>query len=204
VQDVAVLRTAAVPTLTFGVRIEAAGGRSVRGLGLNVRLQIAAQRRRHGARERKRLRELFGDSEQWARSLNPVPWADASLNVPGFDAATTVELRVACTYDFDVAAAKYLAALEGGEIPLELLFSGTVFFTAPDGRLQTALVPWDRGAPARMPVAVWRDAMRSAFGDTPWLRVQRDVFERLQAERSRRGFATWEQTLDALLTEAAR
>ncbi len=196
------MRTAAVPTLSFQVRIEAADARPVRGLGLNVRLQIAAQRRRYEAQERERLRELFGDAEQWARTLNPVPWAEATLNVPAFDAATTVELRVACSYDFDVVAAKYLAALEGGEIPLELLFSGTLFFTAPDGRLQTALVPWDRDASARMPVAVWRDAMRSAFGDAPWLRVHRDVFARLQAERSRRGFASWEDTLDALLSEA--
>lgn len=191
-----------MPTLSFLIGIEAADGRAVRGLGLNVRLQIAAQRRRYAAPERERLRELFGDSSQWARSLNPVPWTETTLNVQAFEAATTVELRVACTYDFDVTAAKYLAALEAGDIPLELLFSGTLFFTAPDGRLQTALVPWDRDASARVPVAVWRDAMRGAFGDAPWLRVQRDVFERLQAERSRRGFATWEQTLDALLAES--
>lgn len=191
-----------MPTLSFRVQIDAADARPVRGLGLNVRLQIAAQRRRYEAQERERLRELFGEPEQWARSLNPLAWADTTLNVPPFEAATTVELRVACTYDFEVVAAKYLAGLERGDVPLELLFSGTLFFTAPDGRLQTALVPWDREASARMPVAVWRDAMRSAFGDAPWLRVHRDVFARLQAERSRRGFASWEDTLDALLSEA--
>ena len=47
--------------------------------------------------------------------------------VAGFAGETEVDLPVACTYDFEVAAAKYLHALGDGEVPLLLLFSGTVF-----------------------------------------------------------------------------
>lgn len=174
----------------------------MRGLSLNVRVKIAAHRRRYGDREVRRLRELFGEPAAWSRSLSSLMWADAALTVPAFEGSTTAELRVPCTYDFEVAAAKYLTALADGEVPLDLLFTGTIFWTADDGRLQSAMVPWDREATTRMPVAVWREALRAAFGDSAWLRVHSDVFARLQEERSRRGLTTWEQTLEALMEEA--
>ena len=42
-------------------------------------------------------------------------------------------MPVTCTYDFDVVGTKYFAALEDGEIPLEFLFSGTVFYRRKAG-----------------------------------------------------------------------
>lgn len=166
-----------------------------------MRLQIRAERRRYGDAEGESLRELFGPLDQWSRSLGSVPWAQTALNVAPFQGRTLVELRVPCTYDFDVAAAKYLAALKEGSVPVELLFGGTLTWPGPDGRLQTAMVPWDREAAARMPVSVWQEAVRASFGDSAWLRLQRDVFARLQAFRSRRGLTTWEDVIDALLEE---
>ena len=47
--------------------------------------------------------------------------------VPGFTGTTQVAPAPECTYDFEVAAAKYLHALRDGTIPLQFLFSGTVF-----------------------------------------------------------------------------
>ncbi len=52
----------------------------------------------------------------------------------GFDATTEVDLPITCTYDFEVAAAKYLHGLDGGEIPILLLFSGTIFRAPGDRR----------------------------------------------------------------------
>ena len=202
VDAVDALRTSAVPTLRFMVAVDA-GERALRGLGLEVRLQIRAERRRYSAAEGDRLGELFGAPEDWSRSLGTVPWTETTLYVGPFEGRRLVELRVPCTYDFEVTAAKYLSALEDGEVPVELLFSGNVFWQLPDGRLQTARIPWDREASTRLPVAVWRDAMAAAFGDAAWLRVHRDVFARLQAERSRRRLTTWEDTFDELLREAA-
>ena len=201
IEGVEALRAAAVPTLRFMVRIDA-GGRAVSGIGLETRLQIRAERRRYGAAEGERLGELFGAPDDFSRSLGTVPWAETTLHVGPFAGERLVELRVPCTYDFEVAAAKYLAALEGGDVPVELLFSGNVLWRGADGRLQTAMIPWDREATGRMPVAVWREALTAALGDAAWLRVDRDVFARLQAERSRRRLTTWEDTFEALLDEA--
>ena len=40
---------------------------------------------------------------------------------------TEIDLQVPCTYDLEVASARYLQGLDDGTIPLLLLFSGTVF-----------------------------------------------------------------------------
>ncbi len=52
--------------------------------------------------------------------------------VPGFTSVTETELPVPCTYDLEVASARYLQALDDGTIPLLLLFSGTVFIAHGD------------------------------------------------------------------------
>ena len=104
-----------------------------------------------------------------------------------------------CTYDFDVAASKYLDAVGDGEIPIELLFSGTLFYAGREGQLQTAMIPWDREAHFRMPAAVWHEAIERAFPGTAWIRLDRDVFERLHAYRGARSLPTWDATVERLL-----
>lgn len=203
IEEASAVSPAAVPTLRFAVAITSSDERPIRSVALNTQLRIAAERRRYTGAEQERLRELFGDRYQWARSLGPLPWANLALNVPAFVGETRVDLPVPCTYDFEVAAAKYLAALEEGEVPVELLFSGSVFYTAGDGRLQTCRIAWDREASFRLPVSVWRQAVDHAFPATAWLRVRRDTFDRLHAERVRRGHMSWEETVNSLLDAAS-
>ena len=200
VERVEAVEHAAVPTLAFHVRIDA-GGAEVRSLALNVQLRIVAQRRGYDETERERLFELFGVPADWGRTLRSLRWLTTSLTVPAFADATTVELPVPCTYDFEVVASKYLDALAGGEVPLELLFSGTVFFAGAGGSLQVVHVPWDREARCSLPVAVWRNALDYAFPGTAWLRIRRDLFERLKAYKSTRALLTWDAALEELLPD---
>ena len=54
--------------------------------------------------------------------------------VPGFSGETRFSLEVPCTYDLEVAAAKYFYAVPDGEVPLTFHFNGNVFFiAAPTG-----------------------------------------------------------------------
>ena len=46
-----------------------------------------------------------------------------------------------CTYDLEVAAAKYFYSLPDGDVPLRFHFNGTIFYRGEDGRLQIAMVP---------------------------------------------------------------
>lgn len=189
---------AVVPTLVFTLRIDAAG-REIRSLVLDVQVRIDAVRRRYDDGERERLFELFGAPAGWGRSLRSLRWTATTVSVPAFAHATTVELAVPCTYDFDVVASKYLNALEDGEVPLELLFSGSVFFSGADGRLQVVRLSWDREARFSLPVRVWRDAVERAFPGAAWLRLSRDVFDRLHAYRSREALLTWDSAIESLL-----
>lgn len=202
VEDVRPLEHSAVPTLAFAIRLEAAGGVAVRSVALNVQLRIAATRRRYDDREREALLEIFGQSDQWGRSLRSLHWCNVAINVGAFTGATVVELPVTCTYDLDVAATRYFDALGGGEVPIELLFSGSVFYTAPAGGLGVAPIGWDREAEWKLPAAVWRAAIERHYPDSGWLRLDRDRLDRLHRFRARRALMSWDATVDVLLAEA--
>jgi hypothetical protein len=127
-------------------------------------------------------------------------WTHASVAVPPFTGSTVVELQVPCTFDFNVAATKYFAGLEGGEIPLQVLFSGTVFYAADGKTLRVAQIPWDKEVRYRLPVQVWRELMEAYYPNSAWLCLRRDVFDRLYQYKRRRGLPTWEQALESLLS----
>jgi len=50
-----------------------------------------------------------------------------------------------------------------------------------------------------MPVRVWRDVMDRYFPSSAWLRLSREVFDRLYAYRVRHTLLSWDETVDALL-----
>jgi Family of unknown function (DUF6084) len=198
-QSAEAVRFAAAPTVLFTLRV--VSDKPVRSLALNAQIRIAPGRRRYSERDEQRLVELFGPPEQWGESLRTFLWAYASALVPPFEESTTVELTVPCTYDLEVATAKYFYALDDGDVPLELLFSGTIFFAADGGVLQAAQIPWDSEAAFRMPVRVWKQAIENHFPGSAWLRLRDDVFDRLVAYKARHALPTWEATLDRLLEE---
>jgi hypothetical protein len=182
------------------VRVEAPGGEQVRSILLHAQVQIAARRRRYDAGSEERLFELFGAPEQWGSALRTLPWTSQTVSVPAFTGATVVALDVPVTYDFEVAASRYLRALgEDGEVPIELLFSGTLFYSGPGGLLQTARIAWDREAEYRLPVAVWRRTMDVYFPGSAWLRLSGESFDRLHAFRSRNALPSWDAAIEALL-----
>jgi hypothetical protein len=199
VESAAAVRFAAAPTVALAIRIHS--DEPVRSLALNAQIRIAATARAYDGGEEERLVELFGTRDRWGETLRGFLWTNTSIVVPQFEGTTLAELHVSCTYDFEVAAAKYLHALGDGEVPLELLFSGTVFFAGAGGLLRTAQIPWDAEASHRLPVRVWRDAMDQHFPGSAWVRLRRDAFDRLVAYKAERSLPTWESVVDELLRE---
>jgi len=94
-------------------------------------------------------------------------------------------------------------ALEEGELPLILLFSGTVFFRDQEGSLQIAQIPWEKEASFRLPVSAWKDLMSFYYPNAAWLYLHKDVFDRLLDYKTRNGIPTWEAAMERLLSEAS-
>jgi Family of unknown function (DUF6084) len=195
------VKYAAAPTLCFKLRIGA--DRSVRSMQLDTQIRISAARRAYSSEEKEGLRELFGNTEGFERQLRSLLWTHTMVLVPSFSQETVIDMHVPCTYDFDVTAARYLHALRSGEVPLELLFSGTVFYEGEGRALQVARISWNDEASYRLPVAVWRATMDHYFPNATWLRLDRDCFDRLLAFRARGALPSWEAAIDELLSKLA-
>jgi hypothetical protein len=203
VDGAAAVQFAASPLLGLVLRIENEPREEViHTVVLRCQVQIEATRRRYRADEQAQLTDLFGEPDRWDRTLRTLLWTHVSSIVPRFTGTTTVELPVPCTFDFNVAATKYFAALGDGDIPLGLLFSGTVFYQDTRG-LQVVPIPWDREAHFKLPVAAWRGVIDAYYPNSAWLYLRRDVFDRLHSRKMHRGTPTWEQLFEDLLAEAS-
>jgi hypothetical protein len=183
---------AAVPTLRFTLGV--ASDVPVRSVMLDVQVQIAARRRAYDESAHDRLFELFGPVADWGTTLRTLLWTRTTLVVPGFAEQTQENLDVPCSYALEVAASRYLDALADGEVPLEFLFSGSVFYM--DGAaLQTTRLSWESEAAYRLPVRVWKETMERYFRGTAWVRLSKESFDRLSAYKSRNALATWDDAL---------
>ncbi|MBO0809827.1 MAG: hypothetical protein J2P32_16145 [Actinobacteria bacterium] len=194
-------RYAMVPTFTLALRISETSGQPVSAIALRCQIRIEPVKRRYSDAEAQRLHDLFGDTRRWADTLKPLQFTTVSVTVPGFTGSTSLELPISTSYDLEIGAARYFASLDGGDIPLLLLFSGTVF-AVTDGRMQVQQVPWSKEAPFRLPVSVWREAIDAHFPGSAWLRVSRPTLDELQQFKTRHALPTWEAALTALLKQA--
>jgi hypothetical protein len=198
VEDAVVPANAATPLITFKVRITDSEKQPIHSIALRVQVQIEPVRRRYTPVEQEHLKELFGEPERWSKTVQPLLWTNLNVNVPAFDGSTVADVQVPCSFDFNVAVTKYIYGLEAGEIPISLLFSGTVFHAGRMG-LQIAQIPWDRSANYRLPVQTWKDMIDLYYPQTAWVCLKRDVFEKLYKFKVQHGTATWEQTLERMM-----
>jgi hypothetical protein len=192
---------AAAPLLVFKLRVTNANAdEPIHTVALRCQIQIEATRRRYTAADQERMQDLFGEPDRWAQTLRNMLWTHSNVIVTAFTGSTVVDLPVPCTFDLNVAAAKYFHGLENGEVPLCLLFSGTVFHAADDGGLQVSQISWEREAKYRLPVKVWQEMMELYYPNSAWLCLQRDIFDRLYQYKVSQGIPTWEQALESLLS----
>ena len=194
---------AAAPTMLFEAIASEPSGTEIQSIALTAQLMIDPAQRGYDAETRGRLAELFGPPSAWAPSTSGLPWARLAVTVPSFRAETRFALEVPCTYDLEVAAAKYFYALADGEVPLTFHFNGTVFFFADrDRRLQVAPISWATSASYRMPVAAWRAMIAEHYPGGGWIRVSHETLRALHERRAAEGLATLEDCVAGLLERA--
>lgn len=187
------------PLMVFDLRIEnRPADEHIQSILLQTQIRIEATRRRYGERERERLVELFGPTAEWGRTLRDMHWTNESTTAPAFTGCTTVELTVPCTFDMNIATAKYFYGIDDGEIPLIFLFAGTIFYSS-GGRMLIQRVSWESECRYRMPVARWKALMDEHYPNSAWMYLERDVFDRLYAYKQSNGFTSWDEALCRLL-----
>jgi hypothetical protein len=192
---------AVAPSMSLTLRIAEASGQKVEAIALRCQIRIEPTRRHYTDAEAERLNDLFGETQRWADTLRPLQFTTVSVMVPGFTGSVDLDLPVMLSYDLEIGSTRYFAGLEGGEIPLLLLFSGTVFTTV-DGRMQAQQVPWSKEASYRLPVSLWREAIDMHFPNSAWIRMSLQTLDELQRFKTRQALPTWDATLAALLARA--
>lgn len=193
-------RFAAAPMLLFKLRVvNTTPMVKVANVQLHCQVRIEAARRHYAPEDCERLVELFGESHRWKDTLQSLLWTHTNVQVPAFEIERGVDLPVACSFDLNVAATKYFFGLEGGEVPLAFLFSGTVFFRDRDGFLQMDPISWAKDASYRLPVRTWQELMDIYYPDSAWLRIDRGVLDDLYRYKREKGFTSWDEALRALM-----
>lgn len=193
------------PLLHFRLEItNTPADETIHAVMLQAQIQIQSPQRSYQPQEKEKLADLFSSPDRWGQTLRNKLWGHSSVSVSQFAGSVETVLPVPCTYDLNVAATKYFNALEGGDVPLLFLFSGTVFYAAADDRLQVERVSWNKESVFQMPVSVWHEMMDQHYPNSAWIYLHRDVFERLLAYKREHGLPTWEATLERLLPELER
>jgi len=195
-------RMALTPSLVFDLGVETVSKSAIHGLSLSCQIQIEPNRRSHAPEEVARLTELFGEESRWGKTLRPFVWGRSTVMVGPFRGSTTAALPVSCSYDLELAAAKYFHALDNGDIPLLFLFTGTIFSEDERGGLAIERISWDCDARYRLPLTTWRALMDGHWPDAGWLRLDRGTIDALLRFKARRSLPTWDGTIKALLDAA--
>lgn len=199
VLDIAPEPYAVTPVLTARVGVAAVGDEPVHAIALRCQVRIEPLRRPYSDEEAAGLLDLFGPRERWSTTQRNFLWQHATAMVPGFTGDTQVDLPLECTYDFEVTGAKYMHALRDRTIPLQFLFSGTVFVQGERG-FAVQQVPWDREDRYDLPVALWRDLIELHYPNTGWVRLRRDTLDALASYKSGQGMLGFDDAITSLLS----
>jgi hypothetical protein len=202
VADVAPEPFALVPRLLARVAIIADADEPVQAIALRAQVRIEPSRRSYTDEEAAGVLDLFGPRERWAHTQRTFVWQHATAMVTAFTGTTGIALPLECSYDFEVAASKYLHAMRTGAIPLQFLFSGTVFGYGERG-LSVGPVSWECEADYDLPVSVWQDLMQRHFPGSGWVRLDHDTVAALAAYRATRGLLNLDEAVASLLACAS-
>jgi Family of unknown function (DUF6084) len=195
------VKYAAAPMFTIDLQVSEPSGRAVYMVALSIQLMIEPARRRYDDETRERLLELFGPPERWAVTTRSLVWSQVDVIVPAFTGSTTVSVPIACNYDLELAATKYLHALPDGEAPAAMHFNGTIYYPGDDGGLQMVLVPWTKSIDFRLPISVWRETVDHYYPNTGWVALRTETLDALQRAKLDRGLATLDAAVAALIEE---
>jgi hypothetical protein len=187
----------AVPTLVFELQITNKNAKEqVYAVALKCQLMIEAVKRTYDEETKDRLFELYGPHTRWDETLRTLFWQIINIPVPAFMDKTVIEINVPCSEDFGTAAGKYFYAVRNGDVPLDFLFSGTLFYENEESALQMTMVPWNKQALFNLPAGLWQQMMDEYFPNCRWLQIRKDIYEKLVKRKASEHFPTLQHCLE--------
>ena len=196
---------AVVPTLSFKLQItNATENEEVYAAALKCQVMVEAIKRKYNADAKDKLHELFGEPFRWDETLKSFFWTIINIPVPRFTGNTIVEIAIPCSEDQAMAAGKYFYAVSDGDVPLAFLFSGTLFYKDAEGNLQVSLIPWEKEAFCKMPASLWQNMMDIYFPNCRWLRVTKEIYDKLVRFKAQSAYPTLDSALESLLQDALK
>jgi hypothetical protein len=120
-------RFSVVPALTLCLRISETTSQPVDAIALRCQIRIEPHRRRYGEAEARRAARSLRRSQPVGGHAQAAPVHHGAGDGARVRGSTDLDLPVPFTYDLQISATRYFASLDDGEVPLLLLFSGTVF-----------------------------------------------------------------------------
>lgn len=200
VADITPQRYAVTPTLEARIAISSTADDFIHAIALRCQIRIQPLRRTYTDQEAAGLLDMFGPRERWSATQQAFPWLHATAMVTGFSDSTTVTLPLPCTYDVEVVASKYFHALRAGTIPLQFLFSGTIFGSG-ERALHVRNVSWNCEDGYDMPVAVWRELIAQHYPDSGWVRLSHQSITALSDVKCRRGLLDLDDAISTLVAD---
>ncbi len=191
----AALEHAATPIVVIRAVVRSVA--PVRAVLLRCLVRIDVASRAYDAKETRDLEPVLGPADR--RVTAPLVWANLAANLPAFDGELGFDLELPCSLDLRTGAAAYLDALEGGDIPLTLFFSGTVFHGGEGGALTARPISGAAEVKTPLAVAVCREALVRHHGDATLLPVRREVLARLRRFAAERPTVTLDDAVARLL-----
>jgi len=61
--------------------------------------------------------------------------------------------------------------------------------------LQVGQIPWSKEAFYRLPVATWKEMVARYYPNSAWIRLHKDVFDRLYWYKAMHSLPTWEDVV---------
>jgi Family of unknown function (DUF6084) len=197
------LRYALAPILALTLTLSnQRASEQIQSIMLQYQVWIEPAGRQYDPEAQALLLDLFGEPDRWSRTVRSLLWTRGTVLIPPFAGHGSAQLDVPCTYDLNVAVAKYFHALKEGTVPLRVMFSGTVFYMPEDeeeGSIQVGQIPLETEASYRLSVRTWKDMMDHYYPSSRWLCLANDTFDQLYRFKVQQGLATWERVVERLL-----
>jgi alpha-ketoglutarate-dependent taurine dioxygenase len=202
VQGVEAVTGTATPAVGVRLSVRCATGEPIVGVLLRCQARLFPARRRHTPSEQERLGEVFGGASAWSTTMRHLLWTETTHVLSPFEGETSALLHLPATYDLGASTSRYFDSLNEGEVAAALLFSGTIYYRAPERDFAVSPLPTTAEATFSIPVSVWRRAVVEPAGGAAAVLVAPATLDRLDRARIRRGLSTLDEAVRELLDGA--